>query len=813
MRASRELSFRWERLCFAAMALFCLALNLNAQSLVAHNDLWRYRKNTTALPSGWKSIDDGNLDATWLSGAGGFGYADNTNETALCATHLTDMSGSYRTVAMRKSFAIGGVVDPSLHLFLRMDFDDGFIAWLDGNYLASANSPGSPAEPAYNADASASHESSHGDSSGQPASSYDLGAVGARLSVGTHVLAVMGLNSSLSGSSDFIQVADLLLAAGPPADCNGGTLTTNRTWTTAESPIVVCSNLTVAAGATLTIQAGVTVKFEQGVGLTVADGGRLVAVGNATNRIRFTKADDATAWGAFVIDGNATNPSPETQITYADFDSNGTTAIHAANANVFLDHIVFGSSEHAGVSLDASSFVVSHCYFPKGTASFEPGHGTGGIKTNGHGIFLRNYFGGTFGYNDVVDFTGGHRPGPIVHFINNVIASGDDDGWDLDGTDAWVEANIYAHVHRNNGTPDSSSAVSGGDFGTETSKVTIIGNLFFDCDNAMTAKQGNFFSMVNNTIVHTTKTGGVDGASGAFTVEDTTPSPTTFALGGYIEANIVFDTEQLVRNYDSAQTTVTLNRNLIPVAWSGPGVGNIIADPLLEHVPAVSETLFTNWADAQILRDWFKLRSGSPAIGTGPNHSDMGGAIPIGVNIAGAPSGVTAQTNATLTVGFNRVGFGMPVIGWPEGMGYTHYKWRLDGGTWSAETPINTPITLSGLADGAHYVEAVGKRDSGTWQDDPLFQEDAVISRTATWTVRAGAPEFISIGKTSNAVELKFVAAPNQSYTLLARDSFDAAHPWAVTQTIPGITSGGETTVTVETPSSTRFYQLMVGTQ
>jgi len=34
--------------------------------------------------------------------------------------------------------------------------------------------------------------------------------------------------------------------------------------------------------------------------------------------------------------------------------------------------------------------------------------------------------------------------------------------------------------------------VSGGDDSGNTSEVTIIGNLFYDCDQAAMAKQGNF---------------------------------------------------------------------------------------------------------------------------------------------------------------------------------------------------------------------------------------------------------------------------------------------------------------------------------
>ena len=56
---------------------------------------------------------------------------------------------------------------------------------------------------------------------------------------------------------------------------------------------------------------------------------------------------------------------------------------------------------------------------------------------------------------------------------------------------------------------------------------------------------------------------------------------------------------------------------------------------------------------------------------------------------------------------------GFRSAGFPNGSGYTHYKWRLDDGGWSAETPINIPILLTGLANGAHHVEVAGKRDSG----------------------------------------------------------------------------------------------------
>ncbi|HTD85186.1 MAG TPA: hypothetical protein VK850_01290, partial [Candidatus Binatia bacterium] len=64
-------------------------------SLVNHTNVWRYRKGTSAPQSNWKTVAEGSLDATWLSGQGGIGYADNPTETMECRTVLTDMHNAY----------------------------------------------------------------------------------------------------------------------------------------------------------------------------------------------------------------------------------------------------------------------------------------------------------------------------------------------------------------------------------------------------------------------------------------------------------------------------------------------------------------------------------------------------------------------------------------------------------------------------------------------------------------------------------------------------------------------------------------------
>ena len=765
--------------------------------VVNHGDIWYFHKGTNAPQIDWKTAGDVALGAGWAAGEGGFGYADNTNETANCRTLLADMSNRYTTVYMRRVFAGTNAVAPDLHLFLRMDWDDGYIAWLDGIYLTSANVTGAPAEPGNSAVAGASHESSRGNNSPAPAVATDLGPADAWVTPGPHVLAVMGLNQTAK-SSDCVVVPDLFLDV-PPAQVT-------NVWSAASSPIIVSTNVIVSPNATLIIEPGVTVAFESGVGLTVDNGGHLLAEGTAESPILFTRAGTNANWDHVTVNGTA--GSAETRIAHARFEFNATNAgvpcIHVAAGTVHFDHLAFGNTAAPYIHLDGASFVVSDCVFPTETAGFELVHGAAGIKSGGRGIFLRNFFGGAQGYNDAVDFTGGQRPGPIVQFIHNVFTSASDDILDLDNTDAWIEGNIFLHAHKN-GTPDTSSAVSGGNDTGTPSDITIIGNIIYDCDHAGLAKQGNFYTFLNNTIVRQTHEGGLDTTGAVVCLED---GGATEGRGAYLEGNIIFDAEALTQNVTDA--IVTFTNNLMALPWTGPGGGNSAADPLFAHVPQVSETVFTNWREAQIMRDWFSLLPGSPAIGAGPNGSDLGGVIPLGVSVGGEPAGATSRTSAILTVGINRAGDGIPVSGWPEGSGYTRYRWRLDGGAWSGETPIGTPILLSGLADGPHSVDVSGLRDSGFYQDDPVFGPDAVVTHSRTWTVRApSAVRVQSLGLDVGDFRLRFEAEAGQAYSVWWNDSLLLTN-WAWLSDLPGKATGA--VVEVSDPSAasatTRFYRI-----
>jgi hypothetical protein len=61
------------------------------------------------------------------------------------------------------------------------------------------------------------------------------------------------------------------------------------------------------------------------------------------------------------------------------------------------------------------------------------------------------------------------------------------------------------------------------------------------------------------------------------------------------------------------------------------------------------------------------------------------------------------------------------------------YKYRIDGGSWSSETPIATHIQLSGLSETSHTIDVIGKNGAGTWQ--------STSSPTSwTWVIDLHAP-------------------------------------------------------------------------
>ncbi|WP_420630609.1 hypothetical protein [Candidatus Leptofilum sp.] len=94
--------------------------------------------------------------------------------------------------------------------------------------------------------------------------------------------------------------------AKPPMIDVGGSITSDTTWTFANSPYILTDTVTIEAGVTLTVEAGVTIMVpDMGEYLDVQ--GHLEAVGTAVNPILFTSIDDLASnnWSGIAVSGSA----------------------------------------------------------------------------------------------------------------------------------------------------------------------------------------------------------------------------------------------------------------------------------------------------------------------------------------------------------------------------------------------------------------------------------------------------------------------------------------------------------------------------
>ncbi len=144
-------------------------------------------------------------DSAWSAMGGGVGYERGSGYESLINLDLEDlMYGRNSGCYIRISFVFDD--DPGLFdvLTLRMRYDDGFVAWLNGVEVCRANVSG---EPAWNASASGRHT----DSDARNLESFNVSASIDALRRGENILAIHGLNESTT-SSDFLISLELVAA-------------------------------------------------------------------------------------------------------------------------------------------------------------------------------------------------------------------------------------------------------------------------------------------------------------------------------------------------------------------------------------------------------------------------------------------------------------------------------------------------------------------------------------------------------------------------------------------------------------------------
>jgi len=189
---------------------------VNLTKVVSEGDAVRVLIPTAVNPPaglGW--TEESFNDTTWMSGTTGVGYDRVTTYDSHINLNLDATMDTVNTSAyIRIEF---NVVDASLYdvMSLKMKYDDGFVAYLNGEFIAQANQPNV-------LDWDAEADGGHNDADAVNYVPFDVSAHVGKLVDGNNVLAIHGLNDGI-GSSDFLISPEL--EVGQSTVAGGITLT------------------------------------------------------------------------------------------------------------------------------------------------------------------------------------------------------------------------------------------------------------------------------------------------------------------------------------------------------------------------------------------------------------------------------------------------------------------------------------------------------------------------------------------------------------------------------------------------------------
>ena len=156
-------------------------------TLINQGDMFQYLTPSSEPNPNWKNLDFD--DSNWSQGGSGFGYDDGDDETIIPDGTLS--------VYLRKRFNISDL--QSLNsLILDIDYDDAFVAYINGVEVARENINGSP--PAYNSGTIQDHEALM--YNGGSPERFVITNPNSILVEGENILSIQGHNIS-NTSSDF----------------------------------------------------------------------------------------------------------------------------------------------------------------------------------------------------------------------------------------------------------------------------------------------------------------------------------------------------------------------------------------------------------------------------------------------------------------------------------------------------------------------------------------------------------------------------------------------------------------------------------
>lgn len=480
-----------------------------------------------------------------------------------------------------------------------------------------------------------------------------------------------------------------------------GTLQTDTTLQAELGHWRITSDIIVPANRTLTIEPGTDLIFEAGTGIIVRDGGCLIAEGSEYQQIGLLPDSiKGNRWNGITFE----QTMADNRLVYVNMEDadQKDQMILVDNSRLLIDHMIWSATDKTIVEVEHPSLIIRHSSFPE-ISENEAIHGHG-LTGNEYLIIAGNTFATTTGYNDLIDFSGCKRPGPILQLYDNTFLGGGDDGLDLDGCDAHIEGNVFVNFHKSHERESTSNAIATGMSNNQSTDITVVRNVFFNNDHAILLKEGSFLRAENNVFVNCS----ISAINfSEFPYRDVTPG-----LGACFDSNIFYDNTAEFENRFSqegqADPQISVNRSIIGSDLHCLGEMNLDADP--QFVDADGD---------------FHLMASSPAIKKGINGLDMGAYVPEGASISGEPDSLTKETAAILNI---------------DGPGIDAFKYCINdtSGVWSEIINIDSisQIHLSNLQDGQSYtLFARGLNSANVWQRNPRN------SISKTWKVNISGSE------------------------------------------------------------------------
>ena len=115
--------------------IYSLGAQTHWETAIRSSDEWKYLVPLTQPSDDWPTITYN--DSSWNSGNGGFGYGDGDD--------LTTIPSPLLSVFLRKKFIINNPSDLKAAI-LHTDYDDGYIAYINGIEISRSSNMGSPGE-------------------------------------------------------------------------------------------------------------------------------------------------------------------------------------------------------------------------------------------------------------------------------------------------------------------------------------------------------------------------------------------------------------------------------------------------------------------------------------------------------------------------------------------------------------------------------------------------------------------------------------------------------------------------------------------